>query len=113
MSGCLGVIVPVGPRILFVEGAPAPSKEASQPWPRAGEAHSVPTWASALSHLDHENFEYLLARIDDDNLKSELIARLQAAGILEQIPVAVAMLDGAGKVLWANQNFVTWCSGAP
>jgi two-component system, sensor histidine kinase SagS len=105
--------VPVGPRILFVEGAPAPSKEASQTWPPAGEVQGVPSWSSALALLDREGFDRLLVRIDDENLRNELVARLRAAGILEQIPVAVAILDGAMKVLWANQNFLDWCQGAP
>ncbi len=104
--------MPVGPRILLVEGAPAPSKEASQAWPPAGEVQGVAGWAAALALLDGQGFDRLLARIDDENLKNELVARLRAAGILEQIPVAVAILDGARKVLWANQNFLGWCAGA-
>ncbi len=103
----------VAPRILFVEGAPGPSKEANDAWPEAGAVRSVPDWASALSVLAQEGFERLLARTDDPNLRNELLARLRAAGILEQLPVSIAILDEAMTVLWANQSFAAWCAGAP
>jgi CheY-like chemotaxis protein len=72
----------------------------------------VVDWSAALALLDREEFDRVLARTDNDNLRHELVARLRAAGILEQIPVAVAILDTDRKVLWANQNFISWCSGA-
>ncbi|CAN5321425.1 response regulator [soil metagenome] len=104
--------MPVGSRILFVEGTPEPSKEASPAWPDNGAVQAVPDWSAALALLDREEFDRLLARTDNDDLRHELVARLRAAGILEQIPVAVAILDSDRKVLWANQNFISWCNGA-
>lgn len=103
----------VGHRILIVDGAPAPSKEAIESWPSAGAVRSVPDWATALTLIAQEDFDRLLARIDDPKLKDELLARLRAAGILEQLPVGIAILHETMTVLWANRTFQEWCTGAP
>ena len=103
----------VGPRILFVDGAPALSKEANEAWPSAGNVQSVPDWASALALLGAEGFDRLLARVDDPKLRDELLARLHAAGILEQLPLGIAILNDALKVVWANQTFQSWSGGSP
>ena len=103
----------VGPRILFVDGAPAPSKDANESWPFAGTVRSVPDWASALSLLAAEGFDRLLARVDDPKLRNELLARLHAAGILEQLPVGIAILNDMLQILWANPTFHSWCGSSP
>jgi CheY-like chemotaxis protein/GAF domain-containing protein len=63
--------------------------------------------------MSQEEFDRLLARIDDPKLREELLAQLRAAGILEQLPVGIAILHGTMTVLWANRTFAEWCSGAP
>jgi CheY-like chemotaxis protein len=92
---------------------PAPSKEAFEAWPNAGAVRSAADWAGALTLMALEEFDLLLARIDDPKLKEELLTRLRAAGILEQLPVGIAILHETMTVLWANRTFNDWCTGAP
>jgi two-component system, sensor histidine kinase SagS len=103
--------VSVRPRILVVEGATPAAADLLQRCEVEGDLVRVSSPARALALLRAERFDAVFADGHDRSLWARVGELVQAEGILEAIPDAVAVVDPAHRVLWANAAFDRWCGG--
>lgn len=99
-----------GQRILFVEGSPSGSGADAAKLLAQEENLLVAADLTQISALlRNQDFAYLVARIAEKGDKANLLERLEAARVLDQLPIGIAGLDQNLQILWANAAFRKWC----
>lgn len=99
------------PRILVLA---EDSRPLNTLWPGAGlGAERVRTFSQALDLLRRERFDALVVDPNDSRLLTEIRSLLSADRVLMALPDGVALIDGEGRLRWANRAFLAWCDDDP
>lgn len=99
-----------GQRILLVEGTPSGSgPDAAKLLAQEGNLLVAADWDQISALLRNQDFACLVARVSEKSDKANLLERLEAARVLDQLPIGIAGLDQNLQILWANPAFRRWC----
>ncbi|MFO0865368.1 MAG: GAF domain-containing protein [Gemmataceae bacterium] len=99
------------PRILVFAGADSVSAEIPAALASVADLVRAEGISEGLALLQRESFDGIFAAADDERIAAKARSLLQVDAILHVLEEGIAVVHPEGRILWANNNFASWCGG--